>query len=112
MTSHTHFFSDWPFADPPNTVSYSTALVARQGYPVLRVSHDWDGDWQFLDATTERPGECVLLCMGCVFERDPSLREVASLPIGWSAARPAPGADWQCWEMEPWDDEEESSSSC
>jgi hypothetical protein len=22
-----------------------------------------NGDWQFLDATTDTPGECVLLCM-------------------------------------------------
>ena len=98
MTNHTHSFASWPFADPVETVTYCTAEVANLALPVLRVSHDHDGDWQFLDATTEEPGECVLLCLGCVIERDATLAQVSNLPCGWSAFRPYVGAPWERWE--------------
>ncbi|MFC5480329.1 DUF4262 domain-containing protein [Massilia suwonensis] len=98
MTTHTHSFASWPFADPVDTVSYCTAKVAHERLPVLQVAHDWDGDWQFLDATTEEPGECVLLCLGCVVERDATLAEISDLPRGHGAFRPFVGAPWECWE--------------
>lgn len=94
MSEHTHQFSHWPFDSAINTVSICTAKVARDGFPVLQVSHDLEGDWQFLDATTELPEEPMVLCLGCVFERDPSLAQIANLPIGWSAWRIAVGAAW------------------
>jgi hypothetical protein len=104
MPEHTHKFTDWPFTDAVNTVSFSTEKVARLKFPVLRVSHDAEGDWQFLDATTEEPGECVLLCLGCVFEKDPTLAQVSDLPRGWSAYRSEIGAEWERWENPPEED--------
>ena len=105
MTAHTHSFAHWPFGDAVDTVTYCTAGVAERRLPVLRVSHDAYGDWQFLDATTEYPGEPVLLCLGCVFEHDPSLAEISDLPLGWSAFRPEVGAEWERWEKEAEDEE-------
>jgi hypothetical protein len=99
MSEHTHAFSAWPFADAVDTGSFSTAKVVHHGFPVLRVSHDAEGDWQFLDATTEEPGECVLLCLGCIYERDATLGQISDLPRGWSAYRPEIGAAWERWEQ-------------
>ncbi len=44
MDEHEHQFSviDWPFSDPTNAVAISTRQVVGAGYPVLRVSHDFD----------------------------------------------------------------------
>lgn len=83
--------------------------MAREGHVVRLVSHDADGDWQFLDATTDEPGECVMLCLGCVFERDPTLAQIADLPRGWSAFRAEAGAPWERWEKEA---EEAGSGGC
>ena len=94
MSGHTHQFTDWPFASPVNSVSICTAKVARDGFPILQVSHDWEGDWQFLDATTDEPEEPMVVCMGCVFDRDQTLAQIAELPVGWSAWRNAVGAAW------------------
>jgi hypothetical protein len=107
MSDHTHHFQDWPFPCPVNAVAYCTARVARDRFPVLRVSHDMDGDWQFLDATTDEPGECVLLCLGCVLERDPTLAQISDLPAGWSAYRSETGAEWERWQKEDESDEAE-----
>ena len=110
MSDHTHHFASWPFTEHVGTISYCTANVARAGFPVLRVTHDHDGDWQCLDATTDDPGECVLLCLGCVYERDATLSAIADLPQGWSAFRPYIGATWERWEKPDEDDEDESES--
>lgn len=101
MPEHIHSFNTWPFPDDVQSVAYCTAKIARERFPVLQVSHDHDGDWQFLDATTDEPGECVLLCLGCVYERDSTLSEVADLPRGWSAFRPSLVATWERWENPP-----------
>lgn len=109
MTEHTHDFSDWPFADAVQTVSFCTADVAQRRLPALRVSHDLEGDWQFLDATTEDPGEPTLLCLGCVFESDRTLAEVSDLLPGWSAYREHLGAPWERWQQEPECQQEDAS---
>lgn len=109
MSSHTHNFDNWPFPDDVQTITYCTAKVAHEHFPALQVSHDHDGDWQFLDATTDELCECVLLCLGCVYERDPTLSEIADLPRGWGACRPTIGAAWERWEKPPEADDGDES---
>ena len=104
MSQHAHDFPNWPFPIAMNTVTYSTAKIVHERFPVLQVSHDHDGDWQFLDATTDEPGECLLLCFGCVYERDATLAEISDLPLGWSAFREKVGAEWERWENPPDED--------
>lgn len=105
MTAHTHSFAHWPFDEAINTAAFCTAGVAERRLPVLQVTHDANGDWQFLDATTEYPGDPVVMCLGCVFEHDPSLAGISDLPFGWSAYRPEVGAEWERWEKEAEEDE-------
>ncbi len=112
MAAHTHDFANWPFKAPLDTITFCTARVARELFPVLQVSHDHGGDWQFLDATEEDPGECVLLCFGCVYERDATLAEIADLPPGWSAFRREVGAEWERWANPPEDDDESGDHGC
>ena len=95
MSTHTHSFSHWPFADSVDSVAFCTGEVACGRLPVLQVTHDIKGDWQFLDASSDQPGGCKLLCLGCVVERDPSLAQLGDLPPGWSAWRASIGASWE-----------------
>jgi hypothetical protein len=104
VTAHIHSFDHWPFPCPVSTAAFTTAKVAREHFPILQVAHDSNGDWQFLDATTDEPGECVMLCLGCVFERDASLAHISDLPHGWGAFREAPGGPWERWQNPPDDD--------
>jgi hypothetical protein len=60
----------------------------------LRVSHDADGDWQFLCGTTSRPRDGRLVSLGGMFERDRTLAEMADLPEWWTAFHTANGAAW------------------
>jgi hypothetical protein len=103
VEAHPHRFStvEWPFADPTNTAAFTTNRVLRGGLPILRVSHDFDGDWQFLCGTTNATEDCLIVCLGCAFERDASIGELADLPIGWGAWRDGPGLPWERSANEP-----------
>jgi hypothetical protein len=94
--SHTHSFSeiDWPFELPVNTASFTTVRVLDGSHPIREVYHGHDGEWQFMCGTTNATEDARLECMGCMFERDPSLRQVANLPRGWVAYRESPTEAW------------------
>lgn len=102
ISGHTHQFAsnDWPFADASNTVAFTSARVLTDDRPMLLVSHDQDGDWQFL-CGSEDSGECVIVCLGCAFERDRTVGLVADLPIGWQAWRDSVSDRWHRELREP-----------
>ena len=84
----------WPFHEGKNRATFTTRLVLEQNLPILLVSHDEDGDWQFLCGTTNRPEDGRIVSLGCIFEQDQTLGEVADLPEGWMASRLEIGAEW------------------
>jgi len=84
----------WKFADPPHSEAFLSEKVDRGTEPITFVSHDAvDGAWQFLgDSMFE--GRGVLVCLHHPIDRDPTLTELADLPVGWSAERDAVGERW------------------
>jgi hypothetical protein len=65
--------------------------------PILLVSHDADdGMWQFLDGRDDPAADdAVVLGLECVFSLDPSIAELADLPLGWQAWRDSMQQPWQ-----------------
>jgi hypothetical protein len=86
--------TSWPFHEGRNRAAFTTKPVLEENLPVLLVSHDGDGDWQFLCGTTNQPKDGRIVSLECIFERDHTLAEVADLPEGWMASRTAKGAAW------------------
>jgi hypothetical protein len=98
MNTHSHDFEDgsWPFQDPENVTALTTIHVLERQFPVLLVTHDEDdGTWQILCGTTNNPKEGRIVCLGCLVRRDPSLKALADLPLGWTAWRDSLTAPWQ-----------------
>lgn len=97
VEAHPHAFapSDWPFAEAVNTAAFTTKPVMHGGDPVLLVSHDEDGDWQFVCGTTNDSADGLIVCLGCAYQRDTSIGEVADLPVGWQAWRSYVGGRWE-----------------
>jgi hypothetical protein len=97
MSAHAHNFSEneWPFQDAVNTAAFTTTRVLRDNYPILLVTHDDNGDWQILCGTTNDEKDCLVVCLGCAFEKDRSIGELADLPLGWNAWRKSPFLPWQ-----------------
>jgi hypothetical protein len=105
---HSHDFLDWPFAVPIETAAFTTAPVLECREPVRLVSHDDDGDWQFLCDTTVETTDGRVICLGCALERDESLREIADLPQGWYATRERVGDPWVRAPRPPeWDEDDD-----
>lgn len=86
---------DWPFADPPNVVTFTVRQVVDDGAPVLLVCHDEDdGGWQFLTGAPVEMADALLISLANMLSRDPSLAELADLPLGWRAHRNTVGGPW------------------
>lgn len=90
--------SAWPFIDAKNLGVFTTSRVLDDGYPVLLVTHDEDGDWQFLCNTTNESDDGRLVTLQQIVENHLSVIELADLPMGWRAIREAPGQPWKRME--------------
>ena len=91
---------DWVFADGPTTMAFLSETVHTGEEAVTYVCHDADdGAWQFLGDRMSEGGGPVLVCLRHPVEGDPSLQELADLPVGWCAERAAPGEPWIRSEM-------------
>jgi hypothetical protein len=87
---------NWPFDDPENLAVFTLERIVRGWSPILRVTHDEDdGGWQFLDGGDVAIEEASLVSLRCITEIDPSVLELADLPLGWVAVRASPGEPWQ-----------------
>jgi Domain of unknown function (DUF4262) len=86
---------NWKFPDPPHTRVYLSQAVHTGTEPVTYVSHDTeDGAWQFLGDSMADGGGPSPSCFHHPIDRDPSLAELADLPLGWYAERCEVGQPW------------------
>jgi hypothetical protein len=86
----------WPFADPKNVAVFTVTDISKGRVPILRVCHDVDdGAWQFLTGSPlPEKKDWVLLALKEVVRLDPSIAELAGLPLGWEATRASVGEPW------------------
>jgi Domain of unknown function (DUF4262) len=105
----------WRFPDSPHTQAFLSETVHKRTEPITYVSHDVDdGAWQFLGDSMDKGGGPVLVCLHHPVDIDPSLSELADLPLGWYAVRSKPGEPWARKRQElesPTGDSGESQSS-
>lgn len=95
---------NWKFSDPPHTGVYLSETVHKGTERVTYVSHDVeDGAWQFLGDSMDGGGGPVISCFHHPIDNDPTLCELADLPLGWYAERSKPG---EAWIRRPHDPEE------
>jgi Domain of unknown function (DUF4262) len=93
--------SRWKFSDPPHTSAYLSETVHRKEEAVTYVSHDDNGDWQFLGDKMSEGGGPVLSCLHHPIDNDLTLEQLHDLPLNWYATREHPGAPWQRYEHQP-----------
>jgi hypothetical protein len=82
------------FKDDPRLGVITTVRVLA-GAPIVMVSHDAnDGGWQFLCGTTNDPADGRIVHLEEIVAMDPTVAEVADLPLGWVAFRESVGGEW------------------
>ena len=86
---------DWNFDQSRDVAALPTRQVITDKLPILIVTHyEEDCSWAFTCGTTNRSEDAMLVSMGKIVDRDPSLRDIADLPPGWSAYRDSADAQW------------------
>lgn len=85
----------WLFAEGKNRAVFTTNRVLDGTHPVLRVSHDNEGDWQFLCDTSTLSADGRIVCLGNIVDLHPSVAEVADLPEGWVAVKESVNSPWR-----------------
>jgi len=87
--------SDWLFLDPKNAAAITTKRILDDDHPILLVSHDAGGDWQFLCGTTNKTEDGRVVSLQTIAEKDPSVADLADLPVGWQAVRDSSNMPWK-----------------
>ncbi len=85
----------WPFDDPKNVAVITLKSIVKGGKPILYVTHDAeDGTWQFLDGSTVSQENASVVGLEEISQIDPTVMELADLPLGWYACRSAASEPW------------------
>jgi hypothetical protein len=85
---------EWPFDQAKNVAAISDASVLS-GSPILFVVHySGDDSWAFLSGAAFDVAQGKVIGMGTALRLDPTLRSIADLPPGWTAARARVGNAW------------------
>jgi hypothetical protein len=80
---------------------YCCPHVYEATSPVLVVIRDPDGYWQFLCGSPEDTGDCHLVGVGHLLERDPSLENMAELSFSAGAERSSQDKEWVHFILDP-----------
>jgi len=86
----------WKFPDPPNVAVITSRGVVFGGDWIAHVSHDVsDGGWQFHSTKPLNENDAAIIGLQEIAELDPSIAELADLPLGWRAWRDSQTSPWQ-----------------
>ena len=86
--------SRFPFSDSPNTACFTCCHVLDEHAPILYVSHDEDGYWQFLCGREHTPEEARVVSLEDILCTDGSVADLAGLDHGEYAEAEDEYSDW------------------
>ncbi len=92
---------NWPFSDPPNVAVFTDRRIINGATWIYYVSHDEDDRaWQFhgSDGFADEENAAVVALKNMV-KLDPSIGELADLPLNCCAWRETPESPWQRAEI-------------
>lgn len=85
---------DFPFADAPNTACFTCCHILDEHKPILYVSHDEDGYWQFLCGENHKEEDARIISLKAILEIDESMGDLAELGYGEYAEAKNETSDW------------------
>ena len=86
----------WPFDHPRDFAVFVTREVLERTEPILHVTHDSDDhSWQFIGSSDGTVENGKVIALHEAVELDPSVLQLADLPIGWRAVRDTVGSPWK-----------------
>lgn len=86
--------NEFPFNDSPNTATFTCTHVLNGERPILHVSHDDDGYWQFLCGGSHTTSDARIISLAEAYDLDRSVGELAEMDYGHCADRSEAGGRW------------------
>ncbi len=86
--------SRFPFSDTPDTACFTCCHVLDGHEPILYVSHDEDGYWQFLCGREHTTEEARVVSLEDILSTDSSVADLAGLGYGEYAESEDEYSDW------------------
>jgi hypothetical protein len=83
------------FNEPLNTAVFTTTHVVRNNSPIVYVSHDEDGSWQFFGNEPVSVKDAMVVGLGEIISLDKTILQIADLSIGFSAHRDSQKNKWE-----------------
>ena len=84
----------FPFEDSPDTACITCYHVLEGYKPILYVSHDEDGYWQFLCGENHKEEDARVVSLGEILSIDESMRDLAVLDYGQYATSESVEGNW------------------
>ena len=86
----------WPFDQPRDCAVLVTREVLDHKEPILLVTHDaGDEGWQFVGSSDGSLENGRVIALHEAVELDPSVLQLADMPVGWHALRDSPEHPWR-----------------
>ena len=84
------------FQEPDNTAVFTTKYVITERQPITYVTHEEDGAWQFFSSDEFESFKEIAMIVGLgeIVDLDPSLSQLAGLPVGYYAIRETINDEW------------------
>ncbi|HET6224709.1 MAG TPA: hypothetical protein VFF27_00425 [Bacteroidia bacterium] len=74
---------------------FTTVYVIENNSPIVYVSHDMDGDWQFFGSEENiEIDKSRIVLLEEIIERDPSVKELLDMSKGTAAYRKSRESEW------------------
>ncbi|HEX2900153.1 MAG TPA: DUF4262 domain-containing protein [Bacteroidia bacterium] len=90
--------ANFKFYEAPNVAAFTTRH-SFEGKPILHVTHDTDGTWQFHTESSPDIADCKIVSLKQIIDLDPTLNEIFYLNYGEYAERTAIGEKWSITKM-------------
>jgi hypothetical protein len=86
--------TDFKFYEERRKGVVTTRQVCN-GEPILYVSHDNEGHWQFHTGSAPKQTDAVMVCFEAITKLDPTINELFDLQYGWHAWRNSLDDKWK-----------------
>ena len=92
--------SEYKFSDSSDTACFVCDHVLSRQRPILHVTHDYDGYWQFLCGQNNHDeSNAKIISIGQATEIDNSINDLYEMPMGVGADRKSIDDEWVPYKL-------------
>jgi hypothetical protein len=83
------------FKENLKTAVFSSKYVMKLDSPIVYVAHHADGTWEFWGKEVIDESEVVVVSLENIIKIDPTVLEIADLPVEFNAVRDSKTSPWR-----------------